>query len=297
MSNTKEGINTLLAWVAKQGIPLDQLHVMMEATGIYHEIAAMTLFDAKVKLSVVNPAQARNFARSMGIRTKNDKVNSAVLARFGASMRPLAWQPLPREVRELRVLLSRREAVAADLLRERNREEKTKAAATISQSVIKSINCAIEFLEVELARLQKEIKNHIGRHPNLKEDRELLISIPGVGPQVSNTLLSIIIGGSFDSAEQLAAYLGLVPVENKSGTSVSGRPHPSKTGPSHARAILYMAAVVAIRHNPHIKSLYERLLAKGKCKMSALGAAMRKLVHLCFGVLKTRTPYRVDYSN
>jgi len=294
--NTTDGVSTLLAWVTKQGIPLDQLHVVMEATSIYHEVAAMALFNAKVKVSVVNPAQVRNFARSIGVRTKNDKVDSAVLARFGVLIQPSAWQPAPEEVRELQALLSRREAVATDLLRERNREEKIRTAATVSQYVIQSVVFSIEFLETELSRIQKEIDEHINRHPNLKDARELLVSIPGVGPQVSNTLLSVILGSSFDSAEQLAAYLGLVPVESQSGSSISGRPHISKNGPSHVRAILYMAAVVAKKYNPHIKTLYERLLAKGKSKMSALVAAMRKLVHLCFGVLNTGKPYCSNYG-
>ncbi len=100
----------------------------------------------------------------------------------------------------------------------------------------------------------------------------------------------------FDSAEQLAAYLGLVPVERQSGTSVLGRARLSKAGPARVRAVLYMAAVVAIRCNPHVKTVYERLLVKGKAKMAALGAAMHKLVHLCFGVLKTRKPYQADYA-
>ena len=164
--NTTDGVNTLLAWVTKQGIPLEQLHVVMEATSIYHEVAAMALFNAKVKVSVVNPAQVRNFARSMGVRTKNDKVDSAVLARFGVSMQPPAWQPAPEEVRKLQALLIRREAVATDLLRERNRKEKTKLAATISQHVTQSIDSTIEFFETELSRLQKEIDAHIERHPN-----------------------------------------------------------------------------------------------------------------------------------
>ena len=100
----------------------------------------------------------------------------------------------------------------------------------------------------------------------------------------------------FGSAEQLAAYLRLVPVERQSGSSVLGRARLSKAGPSRIRAVLYMAAVVATRCNPHVKAVYERLLARGKSKMSALGAAMRKLVHLCFGVLKTRQPYQCDYA-
>ena len=296
VSNTTEGIKNLLDWITKQNIPLDQLHVIMEATGVYHEVVAMALFNAKVKLSVVNPAQVRNFARGMGVRTKNDKMDSAVLARFGASIQPSAWQPPSQEVRELQELLSRREAVAAELLRERNREEKIKSAATVSQTVIQSIVSSIEFLEMELERLQKAIDAHVERHSNLKNARELLLSIPAVGPRVADTLLPIIIGSSFHSAEQLAAYLGLTPVESSSGSSVFGRPHLSKSGPSSVGAILYMAAIVAIRYNKHIKNLYECLLAKGKSKMSALGAAMRKLVHLCFGVLKTGKPYCADYG-
>jgi transposase len=101
---------------------------------------------------------------------------------------------------------------------------------------------------------------------------------------------------AFHSAEQLAAYLGLVPVERQSGSSLMGRTRLSKAGPARVRAVLYMAAVVATRRNPHVKALYERLLARGKSKMSALGAAMRKLVHLCFGVIKNQQPYQADYA-
>ena len=119
---------------------------------------------------------------------------------------------------------------------------------------------------------------------------------PPWGRQVGTHLLVILPSHAFLSAEQLAAYVGWVPVERQSGTSVRGRPRLSKAGPARVRAILYMAAVVAIRYNPHIKSLYERLLARGKAKKAALGAAMRKLVHLCFGVIKTRTPYQANYA-
>lgn len=109
-------------------------------------------------------------------------------------------------------------------------------------------------------------------------------------------MLSVMYNHVFGSAEQLAAYLGLVPVERQSGSSVLGRAKLSKAGPARIRAVLYMAAVVAVRWNPHVKAVYDRLLARGKSKKSALGAAMRKLVHLCFGVLKTRKPYQPDYA-
>lgn len=154
-----------------------------------------------------------------------------------------------------------------------------------------SILDTIAFLEQQLVKLEQNIGQHINNHPNLKEDRDLLTSIPAVGPQVGNPMLSVLHNHSFRSAEQFAAYLGLVPVERQSGSAIKGRPRLSKNGPAHIRAKLYMAAIVATRHNPHLKALYQRLQASGKSKMSALGVVMRKLAHLCFGVVKTRQPY------
>ncbi|AVG17552.1 hypothetical protein CFN79_17715 [Chromobacterium vaccinii] len=195
----------------------------------------------------------------------------------------------------LQALLARREALQQDLRCELNRQEKAEATDTpelIQQSLIESI----AFIGTQLAKLQQDIDDHIDRHPELKADLALLSSIPAIGPQSGSNLLAIMHTHHFVSAEQLAAYLGLVPVERQSGSSLLGLAHLSKAGPARLRAVLYMAAVVAIRYNPHVKALYQRLLARGKTKMSALGAAMRKLVHLCFGVLKTRQPYRADYA-
>gem|GEM_PF-783383 len=142
------------------------------------------------------------------------------------------------------------------------------------------------FLRKQLAKLQQDIDNHVDRHPDLRRDMELLTSIPAVGRQTGTNLLAIVQGHRFDSAEQLAAYLGLVPVEKQSGSSVLGRTRLSKAGPPRIRAILYMPAVVATKYNPHVKTVYDRLVARGKAKMAALGAAMRKLVHLSLASLK-----------
>jgi transposase len=267
----------------------------MEGTGVYHEQAALALADAGVMLSIVNPAQVKDFGRGLAVRTKTDGMDSFVLARYGALLKPAAWNPPAPEARLLQALLARREAIAQDLQRERNRQEKaaaTESPAQISQSLADSLS----FLSRQLTKLQQEIDDHIDRHPSLKDDMTLLQSIPAVGSQVGSHLLSVMHSHDFKSAEQLAAYLGLVPVERQSGSSLMGRARLSKAGPARVRAVLYMAAIVATRYNPHVKALYERLLARGKSKMSALGAAMRKLVHLCFGVIKTRQPYQHDYA-
>jgi transposase len=295
VANSKAGVSELLAWCAKQHASNHELHAILEGTGVYHEQAALALADAGVTVSIVNPAQVKDFGRSLGVRTKTDGVDSWVLARYGALLKPRPWTPPAQEARILQALLSRREAIAQDLQRERNRLEKAEATETpplIRQSLLDSI----AFLERQLAKLQQDIDDHINKHPNLKTDRELLVSIPAVGPQVGNQLLAVMHNHQFQSAEQLAAYLGLVPIEQQSGTSILGRPRLSKAGPARVRAVLYMAAIVGTQHNPHIKALYQRLQERGKSKMSALGAAMRKLVHLCFGVLKTRQPYQSNYA-
>lgn len=295
VSNTKSGIADLLVWVAKQHVSPESLHVVMEGTGVYHEQAALALADAGVTVSIVNPAQIKDFGRGLAVRTKTDGVDSFVLARYGALLKPAAWTPPSPEARVLQALLARREAIAQDLQRERNRQEKAEATDT-PERIRTSIADSIRFLEQQLAKLQQDIDQHIDRHPNLKEDMALLQSIPAVGPQVGGNLLSVMHSHSFGSAEQLAAYLGLVPVERQSGSSVLGRARLSKNGPGRIRAKIYMAGVVAVRWNPHVKAVYDRLIARGKSKKSALGAAMRKLVHLCFGVLKTRMPYQSNYA-
>lgn len=293
--NSEAGIAVLLEWTVKHKVPVSDLHVIMEATGVYHEQAALMLIESGALVSVINPAQAKNLGRGMAVRTKTDKVDSFVLARCGALLKPAPWRPPEKEASTLQALISRRDAVAEDLRRELNRREKAAAVST-PPLVLQSIDSSVSFHEAELKRLEQAVSDHIDNHPGMKEDMSLLTSIPAVGPQTGSKLLAVMKTRHFRSAEQLAAYLGLVPVERQSGSSILGRPRLSKTGPPGIRAVLYMAAITAIRRNPHVKALYTRLLERGKSKMAALCAAMRKLVHLCFGVLKTRTPYQPDYA-
>nr|WP_312326696.1 transposase [Acinetobacter sp.] len=143
--------------------------------------------------------------------------------------------------------------------------------------------------------IDQQIDDHIDQNPDLKNDKELLSSIPAIADRTSLLMLSFLRSHTFERASQAAAFVGLVPTQKQSGSSIHGRSHLSKAGSSKIRAGLYMAAIVATRHNPHIKGMNERLLANGKTKMMAIGAAMRKLVHLCYGVLKHQQPYQADY--
>lgn len=292
VANERAGYETLCTWLRRQGVSqLSEVHVILEATGPYHEQAALWLVQAGARVSVVNPAQVKDFARGLALRTKTDAIDALTLARYGALAAPAPWQPPAPEIVELKALLTRLEALQADLRRELNRREKALAAAAPAL-IRESLDKSIGFLEAERARLERAIDDHIDRHPRLKTDRQHLLSIPAVGEKTANRMLALLHSRRFSSAEQLAAFLGLVPVEHQSGSSVQRRARLSKNGDARLRAALYMAAVVATRYNPDVRALYQRLCARGKAKMAALGAAMRKLVHICFGVIKHQQPYR-----
>lgn len=293
IQNTNAGFKQLIEWLAEKKAP--SAHVIMEPTGVYHEPAALALTDAGLTLSLVNPAQLRRFAQGLGVKSKTDKADSSVLARYGETLKPEAWQPPSKSARHLKALLARRDAVAEDLQRERNRQESIEFAVSpeeVKQSIVQSIS----FLKAELKRLEETIKEHIDSDPDLSGKKTLLETIPGVGERVSTNLTALFAAKTFNSAEQLAAYLGLVPTHWESGTSVRGRPRLSKAGPAHLRKLLYLPAVVARKHNPHLKAFGDRLLAKGKTKMAVIGACMRKLAHLCFGVVHTGRPYNPNYG-
>lgn len=295
IDNDAHSSRELISWLGKQKCRPEDARIVLEATGTYHETLCDQLFEAGIYLSIVNPYRIREFAKGMGILSKNDIVDAYALACFGTLKRPGAWVPPPPEVRELKALLRRRDALLADVLCEQNRLEKAEVTRT-PKIVMRSIMKILKTLEKEKKGIEEEIAKHIDKYPGLKKDMDLLTSIKSVGPQLGGNMLMVLRCREFHSAEQVAAYLGVVPVERRSGTSVNSHAHLSKAGPSDIRAKLFLAALTATRFNPHVKALYDRLLAKGKTKMSALGAAMRKLVNLCYGVLKTQQPYDVNYA-
>ena len=291
-SNSPEGHIVLLQWAERLGqCQAVQLHAVLEATGVYHEAIAVALHRAGARVSVVNPAQVKHFAQGLAVKSKTDASDPVVLARYGALVKPPPWEPPPPEITELKALITRLEAIEGTMRRELNRIEKTTITG-VPTAVRGSLEKSVSFLKEEKARLEKTIREHIDQHPTLKQDRHLLESIPAVGPKTAWRMLTLLRARTFTRAPQAAAYVGLVPIEHQSGTSVLKRPRLSKAGDARLRAALYMAAVVATQYNPDIRRLYQRLIARGKTKMSALGAAMRKLVHICFGVLKHQRPYQ-----
>lgn len=238
----------------------------------------------------MNPAFVKHYADSLGVRQKTDKKDSIVLARYGATTQPEIWVAPSHEVRHLKSLLNRLDALKEDLQREENRKEKADATQT-TPIVKQSIDEMISALKTAIAKLNDEIDTHISSNPKLKAEQELLQSIKGVGQVITRQMLALFNTKRFDNAKQVSAFLGLIPKIQQSGL-FKGKSRLAKTGSASIRAKLYMATVVATQYNPDIKDQYERLQNNGKCKMQALCACMRKLVQICFGVIKHQTPYQ-----
>lgn len=295
--NNKKDFPVLIEWILRNtGQRIEDLHFVMEATSIYHEMLAYALYNAGAKVTVVNPAKIKGYSQSLGRRSKTDKKDSVLIARYGATHTLPLWEPEPSEVRQLKALISRYNIIEKDLQREYNRLEKVEISQA-SEEVTRSINTLITEFKKEQIRLKKLIEQHINQNPQMKKNRKFLESIPGVGPVIANLMIAMIGSRNFSTATQCSAYVGLNPVHHESGSSIKGRSHISKMGDSKIRAKLYMAAVVATKCNPDIKQQYERLLKRGKSKMAAICAAMRKLVQICFGVLKHQTYYQPQTPN
>ena len=289
--NKPQGFEELQAWLSKLGVT--DLHACMEATSTYGLALATFLYEQDYTVSVVNPFQVKHFAHSELRRTKTDKVDAALIARFCRALHPEPWQPQPPELSALQAFVRRLEALQAMHTQEKNRLQ----VPGMIEPVQASIRVILEALEVEIATIQRQIEDHLCQYPQLKEQRDLLTSIPGIGETTANVILSEIGDVKmYESARQVAAHAGLTPAQRQSGSSVHGKTSLSKRGDARLRKALYWPAIVALRANPILRRFAERQREMGKAKMVIIAAAMRKLLHLAFGVLKNNKPFDPNYQ-
>lgn len=283
-SNNPKGFMALKEWLAKQGAA--QLHACLESTGSYGVLLAEFLVAQGYKVSVVNPQRIKHYAKSRLSRSKTDKQDALVIARFCLKEQPDPWVPMAPEVKQLQALVRRLED-----LKDLKQQEENRLEASLNGAVRDSIESLLAYLEEQIAAVKVAIDNHIDQHPSLKQDVELLQSIPGIGRTTAQTLISEIAFAHFGSARELASFVGLTPRQNLSGTSLRGRGRLSKIGSGKLRKALYFPAINARRFNPVIQAFCQNLLDKGKPMMVVICAAMRKLLHLVFGVIKSGKPF------
>lgn len=290
--NNSSGHAKLLRWAQH----LDEggaSHYCLEATGSYSNAVALFLAEAEQKVSVMNPARIHFFARSQGHSNKTDKADARIIAVFCRKEHPALWRAAAPEVRQLSALMRRYHAVQDLLAQEKNRFQ----VPSQPKAVLTSIKGIVRCLEKEVERLKKQIREHFNSHDKLQQDAQLLQSIPGIGEITAWDILSELPDiDQFDSAQAVAAYAGLSPREHRSGSSVFKKTRLSKQGNARLRKAMYFPAVNALTWNPLVKAHYERLVAAGKIRMVALAAAMRKMLMLCYGVLKHQQPFQEDWQ-
>jgi transposase len=282
--NTSESFKLLDGWLKSLRAGRD-VHICLEATGPYSEPVAEFLFEKGYRVSMVNPLKVRDFGKAQFRRNKTDPADARLIADFCLAMEPEGWHPLPPEVKHLQALTRRIESLDQILLAERNRLKES-----APRSVQPSLKRMIRNLEKEIAEVKKLIKEHIDNNPDLKEQSDLLRSIPGIGEKTAHLLLGELEFSAFPSARSVAAHVGLTPRKDQSGSSLN-KTRISKLGSGRLRKALYFPAISALKHNEVIKSLASRLSQNGKKPMEVICAAMRKLLHIAFGVLKHHRPF------
>jgi len=291
--NCAEGHRKLHKWLKKR-FRSDRPHVCLEATGQYGDPIANYLYELHYPVSVINPSRIKSYARSLMRRNKTDKADAQVIADFCLKQNPELWSPPPQHMQDLKAMVRR-----LNSLKENRQQEKNRLQSGVSTPwVMTDLEEHIAFLEERIDTLSKAIQEHINQFPELKKQRDLLDSIPGIGKLTAATILAEIPNiTEFDSARQVAAYAGLTPRNFLSGSSVHPKTRLSKTGNAHIRRALYMPAISATTWNPIIRVFYQKRLDNGLCKMAALAACMRKLLHIAFGILKHEQPFDPNYLN
>ena len=288
--NTPEGHKALVNWL---GAPGRTVRVVMEATGLYGLDLALRLdVEAGLELMIANPRAVRHFAHTLMKRSKSDPLDTDVLVEFARRMpfQPGA-RPSPAAL-ALQALARRLESLTGMHAAEKNRLHAAQLSPALPAAVVRDLQRSLRSLERAVQRLTREAVEVIRQDADLNLRYQLLLSACGIGPTSAVQILAqlAVLCPELD-VRQWVAQAGLDPREHSSGSSVHKKPRISKTGNRHLRRALYMPALVALRHEPHLRAFYLHLLARGKAKMQALVAVMRKLLHAIFGMFKHRQTF------
>jgi transposase len=288
--NDRAGFKALQQWLKAHGVKA--VHVCMEATNVYWEKVAQFLYDQGYAVSVVNPARIKGFAMSQLRRNKTDKQDSDVIVDFCQAIQPKVWTPPTPEVSQLRAMVRLRATLVKTVTQQQNRLGDCQDEE--SQACYQRL---IDTLKSEIKQVEGRIAAHIAHYPQLQAQADLIDSIQGLGPISTWTIMAEMPDlATYENAHAAAADAGVNPAHHQSGDTIRRKPKLSKVGKASIRGVLHMPALTAIRHNPVVKALAERLASRGKSKNLIIAAAMRKLIHLVYGVLKNKRPFDPHYG-
>jgi len=290
-ANHRHEFPVLLEWLHTRAS--GPLHVCLEATSTYHDELVAFLLSHDIRLSVLPSARLKPFRESEGIRSKTDKLDAILLARYCQQKHPAAFVPVPEELAHMRVLLSRLSELADLRQQEGNRLENGRLDATIRAQITDHLR----LLKTWHTQMLKQIRAWIKTHPELQQAVKLLQTIPGIGERSSWQLVAILGADAsrFASAHQLVVYVGLDVAKKDSGKQIKAG-HITKQGSSQVRACLGMGALVSKRWDPDMKQWASELTGRGKKSRQVRVAIMRKLLHIAYGVLKHQKPYDPSHA-
>jgi transposase len=287
--NTPEGHRAISKTLVRKG---GRVRLCLESTGVYGLDVALLLHAQGIEVMIANPRAVRHFAQALMQRSKTDPLDAAVLLEFACRMPFHRWQPPSTTARHLCALARRIEAITQLCAAERNRLHAASASDALSAVVRQDIRRSIAFHERSIERLLKQAVQLLSSDAALLRRFQHLDSIPGVARASAVAILAELALLSEDlDVRQWVAAAGLDPREHSSGSSVHKKPRISKSGNRHLRRALFMPALVAVQHDPALRAFYDGLIARGKAKMQALVAVMRKLLHAIFGMFRHDHPY------
>jgi transposase len=290
--NSIEGFHAFMKWLDDEGA--DSVHVCMEGTGRLWEPMAEFLYAKKCQVSVVNPARIKGFAQSEMRRSKTDKIDAKIIARFCRAQVPSAWVPPPAEVKALRDRQRYIDTLKVSRAQENNRLK----SGVLDVRVQRAIEQHIQYLDQEIDAMEAEILDLVESHAKLRHDFMLLTSIIAVGQTTAVTFLGeLSCAKHFSSSREVEVFCGIAPRLFESGSSVRSRSKMSKVGNSRIRKALYMPALCALRTNPTLIDFAARLRAAGKPGKVVVGAVMRKLLRIMFAVLKSGKPFEIGFKS
>jgi transposase len=296
-SHTTKGIKAMLVWARRIAGELP-VHVCMEATGVYSRGLAVRLCALDgVSVSIVNPAQIAAFAKAQLRRCKTDGIDARVILEFAKSQKPPVWKPEPTSLQQLYQLVAQADALRGSLQQWANRRHAHGYISDLHTTVAKTQQAIERTLKRQLAAIEKAIEQLCVSNQEIKEQVELLSTVPGIAKHSATQILAYGKSALTDRSQKaLVAHAGLAPHHRQSGTSIRGKSSISKQGDRRLRTALFMPTLVGIVHNPKIKQYYQHLLQKGKPKMVALVACMRKLLTMIRAMLKNNLPFDLNYA-